>query len=55
MGCEQSIEAAIRMAPSRKRDYIWREWWETRQIWAYYARQHSCLLLQYMTTNGVES
>ena len=55
IGCEQSIEAAIQAAPERKKDYIAREWWETRQIWAYYARQHSCLLLQCMTTNAVES
>ncbi|KAL2047152.1 hypothetical protein N7G274_001171 [Stereocaulon virgatum] len=55
MGCEQSIEAAIQEGPPRERDYIRREWWETRQNWAYYARQHSCLLLQCMTTNAVET
>ena len=55
MGCDQSIEAAIKAAPESKRAYIRREWLETKQQWAYYARQHSCLLLQCMTTNSVEA
>ena len=56
MGCEESIEAAIKTAPNQKiRKYIENEWWQTRKQWAYYARQHSCLLLQIMTTNIVES
>jgi hypothetical protein len=38
-----------------QRDYIQREWWRTRAIWVLYAKQHSCLLLQCMTTNAVES
>ncbi|KAL2044765.1 hypothetical protein N7G274_002540 [Stereocaulon virgatum] len=55
MGCEQSIEAAMRAAPEHKKKYIKTEWWIIRNLWAYYARQHSCLLLQCMTTNVVES
>lgn len=55
IGCEQSIEAAIHSAPEDKKEYICREWWSTRHQWAYYARQHSCLLLQCMTKNSVES
>ncbi|KAL2044764.1 hypothetical protein N7G274_002539 [Stereocaulon virgatum] len=55
MGCEQSIEAAMRAAPEHKKKYIKTEWWIIRNLWAYYARQHSCLLLQCMTTNAVES
>lgn len=55
MGCEESIEAAIHAAPEDKKEYIRREWWSTSHQWAYYARQHSCLLLQCMTTNSVES
>ena len=55
MGCEESIQAAIDAAPNQeKRDYIYKEWWKTRHQWAYYARQHSCLLLQVPTTNPVE-
>ena len=56
MGCEQSIETAMKTAPNEKtRKYIKNKWWQTRKQWAYYARQHSCLLLQIMTTNIVES
>jgi hypothetical protein len=39
----------------RQLTWIRREWWETRKQWVYYARQHSCLLLQCMTTNSIES
>lgn len=55
IGCEQSVEAAIHAAPEDKKEYIRREWWSTRHQWAYYTRQHSCLLLQCMTINAVES
>lgn len=55
MGCEEDIQAAIRVAPEQKKEYIRREWWDTRRQWAYYARQHSCILLQCMTTNAVAS
>ncbi len=54
-GCENSIQSAIAAASADKRDYIKREWWNTHKLWANYARQHSCLLLQCMTTNAVES
>lgn len=55
-GCEDSITAALAAAPDQKtEDYIRREWWNSREKWANYARQHSCLLLQCMTTNAVES
>ena len=54
-GCLEEINAAISHAPESKKDYI-RKWWlENRRFWAYYARQHSCLLLQVTTTNPVES
>lgn len=56
LGCEESINAAIEVAPDDKtRKYIVNEWWKTRALWANYARQHSCILLQCMTTNAVES
>jgi hypothetical protein len=45
-GCEESIEHAIKAAPEKSRDYIRKEWFETRDAWANYARTHSCLLLQ---------
>lgn len=54
-GCEESILAAIAAASENKKAYIRQEWWSTRTKWAYYARQHSCMLLQVMTTNAVES
>ena len=54
-GCLDEINAAIAAAPDSKKEYI-RKWWlHTRRLWAYYARQHSCLLLQVTTTNPVES
>ena len=55
IGCENEINEAIRKAPPTKKDYISREWWLTRKQWAYFARQHSCMLLQCMTTNPNES
>ncbi len=54
-GCLDEIHAAINAAPDSKKEYI-RKWWlHTRKLWGYYARQHSCLLLQVTTTNPVES
>ncbi len=54
-GCKDEVHAAINAAPDHKKEYI-RKWWlDTRKLWAYYARQHSCLLLQVTTTNPVES
>ena len=38
-GCEESILAAIATAPDHKKAHM------SRRKWAYYARQHSCLLL----------
>lgn len=54
-GCDDSLNKALKAAPMEKRSYIQREWVLTKQKWANYARQHSCLLLQCMTTNAVES
>lgn len=54
-GCEDSIKKAIDAAPKDKRNYIEQEWYQTRAQWANYACQHSCLLLQCMTTNAVKS
>ena len=53
--CDDSLNKAIKSAPAEKRPYIQREWVLTKQKWANYARQHSCLLLQCMTTNVIES
>ena len=55
MGCDDSIKKAMKSAPACKRDYIEREWAQTKPQWANYSRQHSCILLQCMTTNAVES
>ena len=54
-GCDDSIAKAMQAAPANKREYIEREWMQTKSQWANYARQHSCMLLQCMTTNAVES
>ena len=55
MGCDDSLKRAMKSVPMEKRQYIEREWVLTKRKWANYARQHSCLLLQCMTTNAVES
>ena len=55
MGCEEFIKAAIKSALNNKtHKYIENEWWKIRKQWTYYVRQHSCILLQIMTTNIVE-
>ena len=55
-GCDDSINKAIRAAPNQQmKDYIQKEWVPTKRQWAYYARQHSSLLLQVPTTNPVET
>ncbi len=53
--CEDSINSAINAAPLSKRAYLKREWLNNKKLWANYARQHSYVLLQNMTTNAVES
>ena len=55
LGCDDSLKKALAAAPEEKRQYIDREWVQTKSKWANYARQHSCILLQCMTTNAVES
>jgi hypothetical protein len=54
-GCIDSIREAYDAAPDAKKEYIKKEWWDTRASWAHYAREHSPLLLQVTTTNPVES
>ncbi|SLM33896.1 MULE transposase domain, partial [Lasallia pustulata] len=54
-GCEESIQAAINVAPRHRQSYVEKEWWETRVEWANYARCHSAILLQVPSTNPVES
>ena len=55
-GCDDSLKSAISAAPNQKvKDYIQKEWVATKRQWAYYARQHSSLLLQVPGTNPVES
>ena len=55
-GCDDSIKSALAAAPNQKtKDYIQKEWVATKRQWAYYARQHSSLLLQVPGTNPVES
>ena len=55
-GCDDSLRKAVKAAPkeSTKR-YIEKEWVATKRQWAWYARQHSSILLQCPTTNPVES
>ncbi len=55
MGCEQSLEDALSAAPTPElQAYIKKEWVETASSWANYARTHSPLLLQVLTTNALE-
>ena len=55
MRCEDFINSAIQAALANKKAYLKREWLNNKHLWANYARQHSYLLLQNMTTNPVES
>ena len=55
MECDDSLKKTLKSASAEKRQYIEREWVMIKSKWANYARQHSCLLLQCMTTNAVES
>jgi hypothetical protein len=54
-GCEESVEAAIRAAPDRSKNYIRTRWLAHAERWANYARCDSALLQQIATTNAVES
>lgn len=54
-GCKESIQSAIKEAPSVQRRYVQKEWWDTMADWANYARCHSALLLQVDSTNPVKS
>ena len=46
-GCEEAVcEAINAMARPEAQDYLRKEWFETSEQWAMYARQHSPLLLQ---------
>ena len=45
LGCDDSLKKALAAAPEEKRQYIDREWVQTKSKWANYARQHSCILL----------
>ena len=55
MGCEQSVQEAITVAPTPElKEYIRKEWEATMPNWANYARCHSSLLLQVPTTNPLE-
>jgi len=55
IGCDESINAAINAAPQDQKEYINKEWKATKAQWANYARMHSTLLLQVLTTNPVEA
>ena len=55
MECEKFIETVIKTVFNQKiRKYIENEWWQTKKQWTYYVKQHSCFLLQIMTTNIVK-
>lgn len=55
-GCEDSVRAAIKAAPTKKdKDYLEKEWMITREQWALYARSSYAVLLQMPDTNNVES
>ena len=55
-GAEDSVNEALAVAPDDvTHKYIKDNWYATLSMWANYARQHFCILLQCMTTNIVES
>lgn len=55
MGCEQSVAEVIAAAPTADlKQYIRKEWQATEPDWVNYARCHSSILLQVLTTNPVE-
>ena len=53
--CDDFLNKTIKSIFAEKRSYIQREWVLIKQKWINYIRQHSCLLLQYMTINVIES
>ena len=55
MKCDDSLKKTMRSIFNEKRQYIEREWMLIKQKWINYVRQHSCLLLQCMIINAVES
>jgi len=55
-GCEDNIQAAINASHDEKeKEYIRKEWFNTMDKWASYARQYSSLLLQVRTTSPLEA
>ena len=56
--CRDSMREAIkileRMKDYKKLDYLMKEWWDTSDTWASYARRHSTILMQIKDTNPVE-
>lgn len=44
-GCEETSRRALDIVPHRKRAYLQKEWWKTREDWARYLRAHPALLL----------
>ena len=55
MECEKFIETVIKTAFNQKiHKYIENKWWQIKKQWMYYVKQHSCFLLQIMTTNIVK-
>lgn len=50
--CQQAINVAT---SDKKRNYIQKEWLETRQHWAMFARQHCQILLQVTSSNACEA
>ncbi len=55
-GARDSVTKAIEVAASpEKAKYIRDNWLKTLPLWANYAREHSALLLQVLTTNPNEA
>lgn len=56
IGCEATLEEALKACSnSSTKEYLIKNWKRDTAKWGMYARQHSPLLLQNLTTNPVES
>ena len=56
IGCENVLEEALKVCSnSSTKEYLIKNWKKDTAKWGMYARQHSPLLLQNLTTNAIES
>ena len=56
IGCETILEEALKACSNQNtKQYLIKNWQKDTAKWGMYARQHSPLLLQNLTTNAIES